>query len=131
MANLIYPIAKKSILDADIDMLVDTIKLALVSSSYVYSAAHDFYNDISAYVIGTPQTLANKSTTGGLFDADSAVFSGVSTGQSVKYALLYKDNAGNAATSPVIALFDTMPGLPLETAGGDITISIPTGAFQI
>jgi hypothetical protein len=130
MANLLYPTGKKAILDGDVDMLADTIKLALVATAYTYNAAHDFYNDVSANVIGTPQTLSNKSTTGGLFDADDAVFTGVSSGQSVKYALLYKDT-GSAGTSQLIALFDTMPGLPLETAGGDITISILSGAFQL
>jgi hypothetical protein len=130
MANLIYPTGKKAILDGDVDMLADTIKLALVSDAYVYSAAHDFYNDVSANVIGTPQTLTNKSTTGGLFDADDAVFSGISAGQDVKFGLLYKDT-GTPSTSQVIALFDSLPGLPLETAGGDITVSVPNGAFQL
>ena len=43
MANALYPKGKKAILDGDVDLLNDTIKIVLVDGdSYVYSTGHDF-----------------------------------------------------------------------------------------
>lgn len=131
MANALYPIGKKAILDADIDLLSDTIKVALVDTgTYTYSAAHDFYNDVSG-VVGTPGTLASKTTTGGVFDAADLTFTAVS-GSSVEALIIYKDT-GNAATSNLIAYIDTAAsGLPVTPNGGDITITWnASGIFAI
>lgn len=130
MASTLYPIGKKAILDADIDLSADTIKVALVDTgTYIYSAAHDFYNDLSG-VVGTPGTLASKTTTAGVFDAADLVFSAVS-GASVEALVIYKDT-GNAATSALIAYIDTGTGLPVTPNGGDITIAWnASGIFAI
>lgn len=131
MANALYPIGKKAILDADIDLLSDTIKVALVDTgTYTYSAAHDFYNDVSG-VVGTPGTLASKTTTGGVFDAADLTFTAVS-GSSVEALIIYKDT-GNTATSNLIAYIDTAAsGLPVTPNGGDITITWnASGIFAI
>jgi len=130
MASALYPIGKKAILDGDIDFLVDTIKVALVDTgTYTYSAAHDFYNDVSG-VVGTPGTLASKTTTSGTFDAADLTFTAVS-GSSVEALIVYKDT-GSAATSPLIAYIDTGTGLPVTPNGGDITITWSgSGIFSI
>lgn len=130
MANVLYPIGKKAILDADIDLLVDTIKVALVDTgTYTYSAAHDFYNDVSG-VVGTPGTLGTKTTTGGVFDAADTVFTAV-TGATVEALVIYKDT-GSSATSALIAYIDTGSGLPVTPNGGDITITWnASGIFAI
>jgi len=130
VASTLYPIGKKAILDADIDLSADTIKVALVDTgTYIYSAAHDFYNDLSG-VVGTPGTLASKTTTAGVFDAADLVFSAVS-GASVEALVIYKDT-GNAATSALIAYIDTGTGLPVTPNGGDITIAWnASGIFAI
>lgn len=127
MTAVIFPSAKKAFLDGDIDLLVDTIKVALIDTGvYTYSAAHDFYNDISG-VVGTPGTLDNKTTTGGVFDADDEVIASVS-GATIEAVLIYKDT-GNPATSPVIAFVD---GLSLTPNGGNITVQFhPSGIFAI
>jgi hypothetical protein len=70
MANALYPIGKKAILDGDIDFLTDTIKIQLCDSAYTYSASHNFFDDIGAGGrVGTSAALASKTTTGGAFDA--------------------------------------------------------------
>lgn len=131
MASALYPIGKKAILDADVDLLVDTIKVALLDTGTVaYNAAHDFYNDVSAGVVGTPQTLGTKSTTGGVFDAADVTFTAV-TGATVEALVIYKDT-GNVATSQLIAFIDTATGLPASPNGGDITIAWnASGIFAI
>lgn len=130
MANVLYPIGKKALLDADIDLLVDTIKVALVDTgTYTYNAAHDFYNDVSG-VVGTPATLASKTTTSGTFDAADTTFSAVS-GSTVEALIIYKDT-GTPSTSPLIAYIDTGTNLPVTPNGGDITISWnASGIFSI
>jgi hypothetical protein len=131
MASALYPIGKKAILDADVDLLVDTIKAALLDTGTVaYNAAHDFYNDISAGVVGTPVTLGTKTTTGGVFDAADSTFTAV-TGATVEAIVIYKDT-GNVATSQLIAFIDTGTGLPATPNGGDITIAWnASGIFAI
>jgi hypothetical protein len=131
MTNTLYPIGKKAFLDGDIDLLSDTIKIALVDTgTTAYSAAHDFYADISGAVVGTPVTLTGKSTTGGVFDADDATFTGVS-GATVEAVVIYQDT-GNAATSRLIAFIDTASGLALTPNGGDIDVTWhASGIFAI
>jgi hypothetical protein len=122
MANALYPTGKKAILDGDVDLLVDTIKVGLVDlGTYTYNSAHDFYDDISAAIVGTPQTLGTKTTTGGVFDAADVTFTAVS-GATVEAIAIWKDT-GVAGTSQLIAFLDTgVTGLPVTPNGGDIGI---------
>jgi hypothetical protein len=130
MANALYPIGKKAILDADVDLLVDTIKVAAVSSSYTYSAAHDFYNDLTG-VIGTPATLASKTTTGGTFDAADLAPAFTSVATNIAALVIYEDT-GNVATSTLIAYIDTGTGFPLTQDGGNVNVTWnASGIFSI
>lgn len=133
MANAIYPIYKQALLDGltDIDLNDGTVKVALVDTgTYTYSAAHDFYNDLSG-VVGTPQTIANTTVTTGLFDGDNVTFSAV-TGNTAEALVIYIDT-GNTATSRLVAYIDTsVTGLPVTPNGGDITITWnASGIFQL
>lgn len=130
MASALYPIGKKSILDADIDLLTDTIKAILIDTgSYTYSASHDFLNDVSG-TVGVAQTLSNKTTTGGTFDADDITFP-TTSGNSAEAIIIYKDT-GNAATSSLIAYIDSGTGLPVTPNGGNITVAWnASGIFSI
>ena len=132
MANTLYDLGRKAFLDADIDMLVDDIKVALVKAAYTPAPTTDQFYDpaITANVQGTPQSLTTPSTTAGVFDADNATFSAVAGGATINYLVLYKDT-GTPTTSPLIAIIDTATGLPLSTNGGDITIQWDDGANKI
>src|SRR5574338_1333994 len=124
MANVFYTATRKLILDADLDLLVDTIKVVLIDSAdYTVSSSHDFLDDVAAAArVGTAQTLANKTTTGVVLDADNVTFTAV-TGDVSEAILVYKDT-GVEATSPLIAYIDTVAsGLPVTPNGGDITIA--------
>jgi len=132
MANLIYPLAKQALLSQSpaLDLDSNTIKAALVTGAYTYSASHQYYSSVSAAVIGVPATLTNKTVTEGVFDADDVTFSSV-TGNQVTRILLYQDT-GTASTSPLIALFDTAAaGLPITPNGGNITIAWSNDAARI
>ena len=123
MANVLYASAKKAFLDGDIDLLNDTIKIALVDTGTVsYSASHDNYDDISAGVVGTPATLASKTTTAGVFDSADPTLSSVS-GATAEAAVLYKDS-GTPSTSPLILWIDSATGLTLAPNGGNVTVTV-------
>jgi len=141
MANALYPKFKEKLLNPGtlgstsgtaVDLSDDTIKIALVDTgAYTYSTAHEFYSSVSAAVIGTPQTLANKTVTNGVFDADNVTFTAVS-GVSVEALVIYKDS-GTAATSPLILYLDVATsGLPVTPNGGNIDVTFnASGIFAL
>ena len=131
MANALYAKGKAKILSAAVNFTADTIKVALVKNTYPQNlAADEFYTDISAYVVGTPQTLTTKTAAGGVFDAADVVFSAVAAGDTLEGVVIYKDS-GVAGTSALLAYIDNITGFPLATNGGDITIQWDNGAYRI
>ena len=131
MANALYTKGKEKILSGAINFATGTLKVALVKNTYPQNLSTDeFFSSISAYVLGTPQTLANKTVTGGVFDADDATFAAVLAGDTSEGVVIYKDT-GVAGTSPLLAYIDTITGFPLATNGGDITVQWDSGSFKI
>jgi hypothetical protein len=130
MADIIYNSFKKKIMDGSIDLDTDTIKVALVTSSYTPDQdAHDFFDDITNEVSGTGYTaggasLANKAVTAdntdneGVFDADDV--SWTTSTITARGAILYK-STGTASTSPLIAYLDF--GSDKISTAGTFTIS--------
>lgn len=117
MAGLIYNSYKLKLIDnsTKIDFATDTIKVALVTSTYSPSAdSHDFFNDITNEVSGTGYTaggatLASKTVTQDNTD-DEAVFDAAdvtwtTSSITARAAILYK-STGVASTSPLIAYID-------------------------
>ena len=134
MSNALYPTGKKAILDADVDLTADTIKIVLCTSGYTYSASHAFLSDISSgNRVATSSALASKTTTGGTFDAADVTFAGL-TGSAVRSWVLYKDT-GTAGTSQLVAYFDTVSGggsLNYTPNGSDLTLVFgASGIFSI
>ncbi|WP_111809496.1 hypothetical protein [Aeromonas allosaccharophila] len=130
MANALYDKGREKFLTGAINASADTLKCALLKSTYAPTLASDeFYSGISAHVVGTPQTLTSKTVAAGVLDAADVTFTAVPTAN-VNYCAIYKDT-GTAATSPLIALFDTAAGLPVSTNGGDIIIAWDNGPNKI
>lgn len=132
MANAIYPKAKQKFLDALIDMPTDTIKIALIDTGvYTYNSADEFWSSASAAEVGTSVTLASKTITDGVFDADNVTFTSV-TGASVEALIIYKDT-GSAATSPLIMYIDVAAsGLPVTPNGNNIDVQFnASGIFAL
>lgn len=130
MASAIYPKAKEALLQGDIDMSTATIKAALIDTDDVaYNSAHDFYDDVSAAVVGTPQEITTKTFTNGQFNGDDVTFSSV-TGDESEAIVIYEDT-GTPATSHLIAFIDTGTGLPVTPSGGDITVTWGSYIFAL
>jgi hypothetical protein len=126
MANAIYPTFKQACLTGGVsDMTSANIKAVLVDlADYTYSGAHDFLDDVAvAGRVASSGNLGSKTFTNGTFDSADAAFTAV-TGDVSEALILYIDT-GVAATSRLIAFYDTgVTGLPVTPNGGDINIIV-------
>lgn len=130
MADVIYNNFKKLIMNGGIDLDTDTIKVALVTSSYTPNQdTHDFFDDVTNEVSGTGYTaggasLANKAVTAdntdneGVFDADDVTWS--TSTITARGAVIYK-STGTASTSALIAYIDF--GSDQSSSAGNFTIT--------
>lgn len=129
MANVLYPKGKEGLITGVFNMSSDTIKVALLDTNDVaYNAAHDFYDDISAGVVGTPVALSGKTVTNGVFDSSDPTWTGVA-GDQFEAIVMYKDT-GVAGTSPLLGFWDTgVTGLPMTPVSGNITYTVPANGW--
>lgn len=132
MANVGYPLGMKAMLDALVDYDDDTIQVALIDTETVsYNAGHQYYSSVQSGVVGSPGTIANTSTTGGVFDGDDVTLTDVE-GDPAAALVIFK-STGSAASSPLLWWIDTgVTGLPVTPNGGDITIQWDAdGIFEL
>jgi hypothetical protein len=130
MANALYSKAKEAFLNGSINMVANTITIALVDTGvYTYSASHQYRNEVSNSAVISSATLANKTITNGVFDADDATFSSV-TGANCEALLIFQDT-GIQSTSRLIAYIDSATGLPILPNGGDISVAFSSGSSKI
>lgn len=138
MANAIFPLFKGFLLagaanvSLDQDDTTNGPYCALVDTgTYTYSAAHDFYNDLSG-VVGTDQRISTPTTAAGVFDGDNLTYTAVS-GNSVEALVIYRKNGGANTTWKLVAFIDTgQTGLPVTPNGGNITVTFSgSGIFSL
>lgn len=115
MADTIYNSFKRDIMNGGIDLDTDTIKVALVTSTYtVDQDVHDNFDDITNEVTGTGYTaggatLASVTVTvdntdnEGVFDAADVTWS--TSTITARGAIVYK-STGVASTSKLICFLD-------------------------
>lgn len=116
-------------MDGSIDLDTDTIKVALVTSSYTPDQdTHEDFADVTNEITGTGYTaggaaLANKAVTKdttdneGVFDADDVTWS--SSTITARGAVVYKDS-GTASTSWLVCYLDF--GSDQSSSSGNFTI---------
>lgn len=133
MANVIYNNFKSLCLTSSINFNSDTMKVALVSSSYAPSAAHSNFSDVtnevsSANYSAGGATLASGTVTNpsgtAIYDAADVTW-GTST-ITARGAVLYKAT-GTAANSPLVAYFDF--GSDQVSTAGNFTIQWNTAGI--
>lgn len=128
MAKTLYTAAANGLDTGDYAWTTGTWKVSLVSSAYAFSAAHDFYNDLSG-VLATA-TISGNSKSSGVWDATDPEWLSVASGNSAAAIVIWKDT-GNVATSPLLLYDDTLLGLPYATDGGNIALRWNDGASKI
>lgn len=132
MANAIYPIYKTALGTAGANTSLDQNDATngpfcalLDTGTYTYSAAHDFYNDLSG-IVGTDQRIVAPTfgtVSQGTFDGDNLTYSAVS-GASVEALGIYRKNSGANTTWRLVIYIDaSVTGLPVTPNGGDITVT--------
>jgi hypothetical protein len=118
-------------LNKEVDFDSDTIKVALLSSSYTPDQdAHDYLNDVSSYeVTGTGytaggNTLGSKTATydsaNNVVILDAADTTWSSSTITARYAVVY-GSTGTASTSPLIGYVDF--GSDQSSTNGNFTIT--------
>ena len=133
----LYSSARQFILDGTIDLLVDTLKVMLVTSSYTPDLAHDEIADItssptnevssgSGYTTGG-ETLTGKTITHtdspsvGTFDAENVVWTSLT--KVFRYGVLYASKSISPYVNPLIGyiLFDATPA-DIDLTASNFTI---------
>ncbi len=116
MADLIYNSFFVDVAGGDIDLVADTIKVMLCTSSYTPADTHNRRDDITNEVAATGgytaggATLANKALTQddtndlAKWDADDVTWAASTI--TARYAVLYKATGGASSTDPLIKVVD-------------------------
>ena len=125
----VFPKGGEKMLSGAINYATDTLKAVALPSSYTYSAAHEFLADVGT-VVGTAVTMAGKTVTGGVFDANDLDLGALASGSTLGSLLIYKDT-GNLATSPVLLNLTDVTGFPLATGGTEVAIRWNDGSAKI
>lgn len=116
------------LLTGGIDLDTDTIKVALVTSSYTPSTAHDEWADVSANEVSTGSgytpggvTLANPVKTNSTIDYDDVTWTSLT--KTFRYAVCYKSGSGGGLTNPLLfyILLDSTPA-DIVSSGSNYTI---------
>jgi hypothetical protein len=131
MASKLYGQFLVKALNKEVDFDSDTIKVALLSSSYTPDQdAHDYFNDVSSTeVTGTGYTtggatLASKTVTydsaNNVIVLDAADVTWSSSTITARYAVVY-DATGTSSTSALIGYVDF--GSDQSSTNGNFTIT--------
>lgn len=112
-----------------VDLDTDTLKLALVTSSYTPSGAHTQWSDASSYEVSSGNgytsgglTLANPVGADATIAYDNAVWTSLT--KTFRYAVCYKSGSGGGYTNPLLfyILLDTTPN-DIVCSGSNYTIA--------
>lgn len=121
-----------------IDIDTDTIKCALVTSSYTPSAAHDEWADVSANEVATGDgyttggvTLTGVTVTNTAIDCDDPAWTALT--KTFRYAVFYKSGSGGGLTNPLIgwALMNDAPA-DIEVVSSNYSLIVnASGLFTL
>jgi hypothetical protein len=130
MASVAYGNGIKSLITGGTDIDTDTIKCALVTSTYTPDAdTHDFFNDVTNEVTGTGYTGGGATLGSVTVTVDTAnnrvVFDAADTSWATstitaRAAVIYK-STGTAGTSPLLFYIDF--GSDITSTGGTFLIT--------
>lgn len=142
--DFIYNTAAKEIADGTIDLVNDTIKAMLVTSSYVADRDDDVVDAAGANdavdheltgtgyaagwggagrkTLGTKSWGVDKPNDRAEFTCANITWSGIDAGTAAAL-LIIKEGGANDTTSRLIAHIDS-GGFPIVTNGGDLTVQI-------
>jgi len=125
MANFIYKKAKEALLNGDIAVDTNDLKILFINTA-TYTAnqnTDEFVSNISSSAIKQRSSvLTNKTTTNGILDADDVSTSAYS-GSSFDAIVLYQVGSSDS-NSRLIFYIDTSDGLPFEGSNSPLAVTI-------
>ena len=124
MANQFYNVARNDFATGQIDWPSATAFAVLVTSDYAFDVNETTLAAITAAIPSgcTAQVLSSVAVTSdGTMSADSVVFSGVTSGQSILAVIVYVDQGGGRF-DPVL-YFDTGAGFPLTSMARTLRVN--------
>jgi hypothetical protein len=124
MANFVYGKAKESLLNGQINVSSNGLKILLVNSSYVPSANSDQYvsNINPTYIKNRSALIQNITNTLGVLNADDVMITN-HDGSAFKAIVLYQ-NGTSDSDSRLIAYIDTSTGLPFDGVNFSLPVTI-------
>ena len=134
MANKVVAATIVAMMKGDFDLDVVDLRFFAVSSTYTFSAAHDFLDDvtniISDVVAATGEAVA-AITGGGSFDCADVTITNVNGAAAGIWA--YDHTGGADSARRLVEWWDTASGLPTGTlSGGSIPLTInASGLFTV
>lgn len=124
MTKALSNVYREDLLDSSAPNLSSVdLKVAAMSSSYVYSAAHDFLSDVTN-IVTTSGNLASKTITSGTLDAADISVGSPAAGSTITQFWLYHDTTV-AGTSQLIYYWNedsAGSAIAIATDGTSITV---------
>jgi hypothetical protein len=127
MASKLYGQFLQKALNKEVDFDSDTIKVALLTSSYSPNQdTHDYYDDVNTYEVSQGGvTLASKTSTydsaNNVIILDAADVTWSSSTITARYAVVYDDSPATNGTKPLIGYVDF--GSDQSSTNGNFTIT--------
>jgi hypothetical protein len=112
MASAKYPLGIDAIATGAINLGTATIKVALVTSAYTYSSAHQFYSSVNSFVVGTPVAISGQTVSGGGILTVSGPVTFTAVSGSATSALVVFVDTGTPSTSRLIEFIDGVATVP-------------------
>lgn len=131
MANALYDKGREGFLDGSIDWDTDDIRAVLVESTYTFSAAHDFMDDLGTNDNGRTAALSGKTVTSGVADAADTSLTATAA-VACNAIVVYKYNVSDASARLICYIDTVTSGLPFTpSAGQTVNIAWDSGANKI
>ena len=134
MANFLYPVFKRQLMEGTVNLTTDTLRMGLFTASALPTAAStatDIATIVNNPVINLKDAVLTgkviEGTTSAVFDCNDPTFSAVS-GDPVTCVIVWKE-AG--AIKLPIAFIDGGTGLPFTPTGGNVIINISGSANKL
>lgn len=97
----------KLVTTGGVDLDTDTLKLALVTSSYTFDGAHTQWSDVSSYEVSSGsgyttggETIANPISTNTTIDFDDTTWTALT--KTFRFVICYKLGSGGGLTNPLL-----------------------------
>lgn len=131
MSNVLYDPGREGFLDGSIIFSSGDIRVMLVKSTYVFSAAHKFLADLGVVDNGRSAALASKTVANGIANAANTSLTAIAAAACASLVLF--QHTGADATARLILYVDTpASGLPFTPAASqNVPINWDTGANKI